>query len=138
MPELRRDDDLVAAPAQRPAEQRLAEAVLAAVHVGGIDEGDARVECGGDDRRRALLRLGGGAGAAEVVAAEADRRHAEAGAAEGSVFESGHPLSLGRARGGVSPLPPAGLVLHKGRAADVFAMSDSRESMSDAAATLEP
>ena len=50
MAELRRDDDLVAAAAQRLAQQRLAEPVLAAVDVGRVDEGDAGVERRGDDR----------------------------------------------------------------------------------------
>ncbi len=44
VPELRRDDDLVTAAAQRGTEERLAEAVLPPVDVGGVDEVDAGIE----------------------------------------------------------------------------------------------
>src|SRR5688572_1961351 len=94
MAELRGDDDLVAVTAQGRTDQGFAEAVLATVAVGRVDEVHARVERGADHRIGALLGLGRGADPPEVVAAEADRRDAKAGAPKGAVLESGHRSSL--------------------------------------------
>ena len=69
VPELGGDDRGVAASAQRLAQHPLAQAELLAVDVGRVEERDAGVERGVDDRRRALLLLGQRARPAEVVAA---------------------------------------------------------------------
>ena len=122
-------------PRERLAQERLAEAVLAAVDVGRVDEVDAGVERGVHDRVGALLALGRGARPAEVVAAEADGGDAEAGAAEGAVVEIASSAPAYSQAGGASD--PGALVLPSRRGRDASPMSDSRESMSDAAATLE-
>ena len=75
--ELRRQDDLVAAPGQRAADDLLA-AATAAVDLRRVEEGHARVERGVDHGPRGRLVDP----AAEVVAAEADDRHLETRAAE--------------------------------------------------------
>ena len=82
MAELRRQHHLVAAALQRLAHQRLAQAGLAAVHVGGVEERDARVDRRVEDLDGAGERLGVRARAAEVVAAEADGRDEQAGRAD--------------------------------------------------------
>ena len=69
--ELGGDHHLVAALAQRPAQELLA--LGAAVDVGGVEEGDAGVEGGVRPRRRGVLVDP----AAEVVAAQPDHRHLE-------------------------------------------------------------
>ena len=75
--ELRREDDLVAPPAERAADDLLAAAPVA-VDVRGVEERDAHVERRVDHRARGLL-VGP---ATEVVAAETDDGHLEIGAAE--------------------------------------------------------
>ena len=70
---------LIALARERGAEARLAQAVLGAVDVGGVEEGDAGLDRGVDHRVRALLLVGRGAGPTEVVAAEADHRDGQIG-----------------------------------------------------------
>ena len=78
-----------------------------AVHVGGVEEGDAGVDRGIEHVARAGERLGARSRPAEVVAAEADRRDEEAGGADTAgghgAFERSHLLhanaDLGPARG---------------------------------------
>ena len=72
VPELRREDDVVASALQRLAHEGLGEPRLPAVDVRGVEEGHAGVDRGIQDVAGAVERLGLGAGAAEVVAAEAD------------------------------------------------------------------
>ena len=67
------------------AEHGFGEAGFGAVEVGDVEEADAGVNCGGDDFVGAFLGAGGGAGAAEVVAADADAGYDEAGVAEPAV-----------------------------------------------------
>jgi hypothetical protein len=67
-PELGGDDDLVATALQDLTEVRLALAALGSVDVGGVEEVDPGVDCGVDDRARAVEVDA----AAEVVAAESN------------------------------------------------------------------
>jgi hypothetical protein len=75
--ELRREDDPFAARTEDLPEHALA-APTAPVHVGGVEEGDARVEGRLDDRAR-LREVDPGA---EVVAPEPDTRDAKPAPAE--------------------------------------------------------
>src|SRR4051794_11397299 len=86
--ELRGEHDVVAALAQRRAEDLLTGA--ATVGVRGVEQGDARVESGVDDGP-ALLRVDAGA---EGVRAQPDRGHHEAAAAERAVGHVGHGAKL--------------------------------------------
>ena len=84
--ELRREHDLVAAAAERAADDLLAAAAVA-VDVGRVEEGDAGVERRVDHRARGGLVDP----AAEVVAAEPDDGHLEVGAAQAA---GAHPGTL--------------------------------------------
>jgi hypothetical protein len=86
VPELGGHDDAVAPSAQCFAQHPLAQAELLAVHVGRVEERDARVERGVYDGRRALLLLGQRARPAEVVAAQTDDGDQQGGGAEGARF----------------------------------------------------
>ena len=114
--ELRRDDHVVAPRAERPAEQHLA--LRAAVDVGGVEEGDARVERGVDHRRgRRLVDP-----AAEVVAAETDHRGVEL--ADAASF---HPASLPRvAPGRQAALAGLSGSLRRGRSREAAGRRDGR------------
>ncbi len=74
LPPLGREDDAAAASLQSTSDELLAP-TLAAVGVGGVEERDARVDRGVDDRERLLLADP----AAEVVAAEPRRRETSSG-----------------------------------------------------------
>ena len=75
--ELRREDDLVAAARERGPEEALA--LAAAVDICGVEEGDPRGQRRiDDDPGRSLIEA-----PSEVVAAEADARDLQIGAAEG-------------------------------------------------------
>ena len=80
--------DAVAPSAQRLAQHPLAQPELLAVDVGGVEERDAGVERGVDDRRRALLRLAPRARPAEVVAPHPDGRDVQGRGAEGARFHA--------------------------------------------------
>ena len=90
MPNLVASDDVVAPAAERPPEQLLAGA--RAVGVRGVEQGDAGVEGGVDDR----LRLLGVDAGAEGVGAEADGGDHQAAVAEGTV---GHVAHEGKVAG---------------------------------------
>ena len=77
--ELRREDDPVAPPVENLSEEALASSVVA-VDLGRVEKRDPDLERSVDDRssRREIDP------AAEVVATEADARHAQAAFAEGT------------------------------------------------------
>jgi hypothetical protein len=80
--ELGRHDEPVAAPLQRRPQQLLALAGMAAVDVGGVEQGDADVFGGVQDPGDAVLVDP----AAEGVGAETDRAHHQPGRAQRSVL----------------------------------------------------
>ena len=75
--ELAGEHDVLAAGAEQFAERQLRAAAIA-VHVGGVEQGDAVLDRGVDDLARRFQVYP----AAEIIAAEADERDAQAGAAE--------------------------------------------------------
>ncbi|MGX1224141.1 hypothetical protein RKD42_005400 [Streptomyces ambofaciens] len=82
---LRGQHDVVPAPGDRLADHLLR--LAAAVHVGGVDQVDPRLQ-GGVDEGGGLL-LGGAPDAAEVHGAERERADLHTGAAQGAVLHDG-------------------------------------------------
>ena len=88
-PELGGDHHLVA-----DRRQGLADELLVgerAVHLGGVEEGDAEVDGGADEGDAVLLADGGAVGVAESHAAEADRGYLESAGAEGALDHCSAP-----------------------------------------------
>jgi hypothetical protein len=66
-------DDVLAPGAERFAEEFFGNANAAAIHIGGVEEGDAEIERFVHDRKRCRVIDA----AAKVVAAQADDRYAQ-------------------------------------------------------------
>ena len=76
------------------AHERLAQAGLPPVDVGGVQERDPGLERGVDHRRRALQTFGARPGAAEVVASESDRADQESRRADSALLHVRHPVHV--------------------------------------------
>ncbi|MCW0424987.1 hypothetical protein NB713_002930 [Xanthomonas sacchari] len=92
--ELGRQHDLVAAPGQRLADQHFVG--VRAVHVGGVDEADAVLDRGMDDRDRGGVVAAAAVERAHAHAAEAEGGDAGAVAAEGAGLHGDAPEGEGR------------------------------------------
>ena len=92
VPELGGQGDLVAAAADRLPHQSLVGE--GAVHIGGVEKGDAEVE-GAMDRGDGLLVVAAGIELGHAHAAESQRGNGEAGGAEGSMWDRDHESEPG-------------------------------------------
>ena len=91
-PELGGDDNLLAHRSQGLADQLLVGE--RAVHLRGVEEGDAKVDRGADEGDPVLVADGRAVGVAETHAAESDRGYFQSAGAEGAVDHLSTPCEF--------------------------------------------